>query len=393
MSKEQITKKPRIRFKNYSRNDFSDWETDTLEKLLKYEQPSRYIVHTTDYEDTYKVPVLTAGKTFILGYTNELDGVFSENKLPVIIFDDFTTASKLVSFPFKVKSSAIKILLNRDARKFDIHFVFYLMSTIRFSLGVEHKRYWISEYSKISIQVPSLQEQQKIADFLVSVDNWIDDLKSQKESLEKYKKGMMQKLFSREIRFKDANGNDFPDWEKTKIKDTGEISTGTTPSTANKGFYGGSIVWVTPTDINDTKYIATSERKLTDLGLKNGRAVPKGSLLVTCIASIGKNAILLVDGSCNQQINAIKPNKNYNVDFLYYLIKHHINRLLKYAGGGMLIVNKKDFSNIIFEIPSLQDQQKIADFLSSIDSQIELKQKQIQQTEQWKKGLMQEMFV
>jgi restriction endonuclease S subunit len=127
---------------------------------LEYEQPTKYIVKSVDYSDEYKTPVLTAGKTFILGYTDEKQGVFRD-KLPVIIFDDFTTASKFVNFPFKVKSSAMKIL-HTDHKKADIKYLFYLMQNIKFPIN-EHKRYWISEYSKIKIPLPSFEIQKQIA--------------------------------------------------------------------------------------------------------------------------------------------------------------------------------------------------------------------------------------
>jgi len=106
-----------------------------------------------DYDDKYATPVLTAGKTFILGYTNEKDGIFNKN-LPVIIFDDFTTSIKFVDFPFKVKSSAMKILHTKKNRV-DIKFLYYAMQKIKF-VNNEHKRYWISEYSKIKIPLPSI---------------------------------------------------------------------------------------------------------------------------------------------------------------------------------------------------------------------------------------------
>lgn len=110
-----------------------------LGEILEYEQPNEYIVKSIDYNDSYKTPVLTAGKTFILGYTNETDGIFPKNKLPVIIFDDFTTATKLVDFHFKVKSSAMKILHASESRA-NVKFVFYAMQKIKFSIN-KHKRY------------------------------------------------------------------------------------------------------------------------------------------------------------------------------------------------------------------------------------------------------------
>jgi len=130
-----------------------------LGEVLDYEQPTKYIVSSVDYDNKYATPVLTAGKTFILGYTDEKNGVFQE-KLPVIIFDDFTTATKFVDFPFKVKSSAMKIL-HADENKANIEFLFHTMQRIVFPVN-EHKRYWISEYSKIKIPLPPLEIQRQI---------------------------------------------------------------------------------------------------------------------------------------------------------------------------------------------------------------------------------------
>lgn len=130
------------------------WPLVSLGDVLDYEQPTPYIVKSVEYNDAFKTPVLTAGKTFVLGRTNETKGIF-EQGLPVIIFDDFTTATKLVDFPFKVKSSAMKILRARRS-DVDIKYVFYAMQNIHFKFD-EHKRYWISEYSKIKIPLPPLE--------------------------------------------------------------------------------------------------------------------------------------------------------------------------------------------------------------------------------------------
>lgn len=133
------------------------WCLSTLEDIVDYEQPQAYIVHSTDYSDTFEVPVLTAGKSFIIGYTNEQDGIC--NNIPVIIFDDFTTDSKYVDFPFKVKSSAMKILHVKGG--INIKYVAYFMSVTRL-IGDTHKRYWISEYSKVTIPLPPKTEQDRI---------------------------------------------------------------------------------------------------------------------------------------------------------------------------------------------------------------------------------------
>jgi type I restriction enzyme S subunit len=133
-----------------------------LGDVLKYEQPTKYIVETTNYNDMFKTPVLTAGQTFILGYTDETQGIFTN--LPVIIFDDFTTAIKFVDFPFKVKSSAMKIL-KADEKIADIRYLFYRMQSIKINTDT-HKRYWISKYAELEIALPPLPVQQKIAAIL-----------------------------------------------------------------------------------------------------------------------------------------------------------------------------------------------------------------------------------
>jgi len=159
------------------------WPMVELGQVLDYEQPTKYIVDSVDYDDKYSTPVLTAGKTFILGYTNEKSGIFSQEKLPVIIFDDFTTASKFVDFPFKVKSSAMKILL-ADKSKANIKFLFHLMQRIVFTIN-EHKRYWISEYSRIKIPLPPIEIQKEIIEQIEVKQNAIDAAKAVIDNLER----------------------------------------------------------------------------------------------------------------------------------------------------------------------------------------------------------------
>jgi type I restriction enzyme S subunit len=135
------------------------WCVCKLENVIDYEQPQPYIVESTAYSDDFSTPVLTAGKSFIIGYTSETEGIV--NDLPVIIFDDFTTDSKYVDFPFKVKSSAIKILHVKPG--VNPHFIAMLMSITRLTSDT-HKRYWISECSKITIILPPAEEQRRIVD-------------------------------------------------------------------------------------------------------------------------------------------------------------------------------------------------------------------------------------
>jgi len=152
----------------------SDYDKVKLEDVLDYEQPTNYIVETTEYNDKFKTPVLTAGKSFILGYTNEEKGIYNID-LPVIIFDDFTTATKYVDFPFKVKSSAMKILKLKK-EKGNILFLYHLMQNIKFD-STDHKRYWISQFSQIKIPLPPLSIQNEIAAEIESYQKIIDGAK------------------------------------------------------------------------------------------------------------------------------------------------------------------------------------------------------------------------
>lgn len=175
------------------------WEFRKLGDLVEYEQPTKYLVSSTNYDDSYEIPVLTAGKTFILGYTNEKNGIF-ENNLPVIIFDDFTTANKFVDFPFKAKSSAMKILRSKN-NSVNMKLVYELMQMINF-VSDDHKRYWISEYQELEVRIPPINEQNKIMEILELADREIKLLESELFEVKEQKKGLMQKLLTGEARVK-----------------------------------------------------------------------------------------------------------------------------------------------------------------------------------------------
>ncbi len=171
------------------------WTEYELGELLSYEQPTPYIVESTNYSDSYDTPVLTAGKSFIIGYTNETSGIY--DKLPVIIFDDFTTSTQYVNFPFKVKSSAMKIL-TANTELVIPKFIFYRMQIIEFDHST-HKRYWIQQYSRIKVKIPSLPEQEKIVakieELFSELDNGVETLKKTKQQLTVYRQAVLKEAF------------------------------------------------------------------------------------------------------------------------------------------------------------------------------------------------------
>ena len=172
-----------------------EWNSVKLGDLLEYRQPTKYLVSSKEYT-TQGVPVLTAGKTFILGYTQENWGLYDD--LPVIIFDDFVVESKYVTMPFKVKSSAIKMLSLKEKEN-DLRFIFEKMQCIEFSIA-DHKRHWISEYSQLEITIPEPNEQRAIANILSSMDTEITNLEQKRDKYIAIKQGMMQNLLTGKIR-------------------------------------------------------------------------------------------------------------------------------------------------------------------------------------------------
>lgn len=175
-----------------------EWHRAELGAVLDYMQPTLYLVDSTDYNDSYSIPVLTAGKSFILGYTNEEHGIYHA-PLPAIIFDDFTTDSKFVDFEFKAKSSAMKILTAKKG--VSAKYIFEAMQMLKFKIG-GHQRHWISIYSNLVIPIPDAKEQQKIASALSTADAEISTLEKKLACLKEEKKALMQQLLTGKRRVK-----------------------------------------------------------------------------------------------------------------------------------------------------------------------------------------------
>ena len=243
--------------------------------------------------------------------------------------------------------------------------------------------------------LPPLDEQKRIASALSKIDAYLENTIKLIEEKERFKRGIAKKLLTCKEgeNIPEAIFKGFEDeWMEVAISKIGTIITGNTPSTKNESFWNGNNVWITPTDIKQ-KYISNSERKLTDDGLKKSRKLPANTLLITCIASIGKNAILKCEGACNQQINAIIPNKNYNVDFLYYLFENEKSYLKFKAPQSIIkIMSKSEFSKLVFKFPLLEEQEKIGGYLSLLDKEIDNLKKQKELIKEMKRGAMQKLL-
>ncbi|ACB96245.1 restriction endonuclease subunit S [Beijerinckia indica] len=184
------------------------------------------------------------------------------------------------------------------------------------------------------------------------------------------------------------------DWKIASVSSFGKVVTGGTPPTTNRSFWNGFYPWVTPTDISSDRDIYLTERCITDAGMKVSGSLPANSVLVTCIASIGKNAVLKTFGSCNQQINAIIPNGRHDSIFIYYLIEFNKNRLLSKAGiTATSIISKSLFESIVFAVPpTLEEQRAIAAALGDADALIASLEALIAKKRDIKQAAMQQLL-
>ena len=257
--------------------------------------------------------------------------------------------------------------------------------------------FYYDKLCKGTIELPTIDEQNKISNLLESLDLYITLHQCKLEKLKLTKKALLQKLFPKngkhipEIRFKG-----FTDaWEQRKLDSLGKIITGNTPSTSKKEYWSPNsdgVVWITPTDINSVK-TQCSERLLTKDGASQARIVPANSILVTCIASIGKNTINTVEAAFNQQINALVPHFS-NSYFILTMLNNMESAFKRVAGtSATSIINKKEFGQLSALLPEIEEQNKIGRVFELIDNNITLHQRKLERLQEVKKGLLQKMFV
>ncbi len=250
-----------------------------------------------------------------------------------------------------------------------------------------------SQIKEFPVLLPPLPEQKKIAQILTTWDQAISITEQLLANSQQQKKALMQQLLTGKKRLLDKNGVRLSgEWCLKQIIDIGKVVTGSTPPKNQSENYGGNTSWATAEDFNG-KYVLDTNVKLSEKGVNKARIVPKGSVLVTCIASIGKNAIAAEDMGTNQQINAVIINKNNSNEFFYYQIEFNKSYLLSLAGATSVpIINKSSFEKVKLAYPTLPEQQKIASVLSAADQEIETLQRKLDCLKQEKKALMQQLL-
>ena len=267
----------------------------------------------------------------------------------------------------------------------------------RIAIGSTIKTIGLPYFKKLKITVPTFPEQQKIASFLSAVDEKIQQLSRKKELLEQYKKGVMQQLFSGKLRFKDENGEDYPDWEEKKLGEVCDVRDGThdSPKYVDKGFpfitsknlmKNGSIDFENVSFINELDYNKVNQRSKVNIN----------DILFGMIGTIGNPVLVKSEGFAIKNVALIKEKKDLlNLFLIHFLKGDSINQQFfeQNTGGTQKFLSLSVIRNLIAIVPPLPEQQKIANFLSSIDIKIENVNGEIGKTQLFKKGLLQQMFV
>ena len=384
---------PKLRFPEF--RNAGGWRTVQLSEVLDYERPDRYIVNDTDYVND-GIPVLTANKSFVIGYTRETENVYTD--VPVVIFDDFTTDKKLVTFAFKVKSSAIKILKAKKGD--DLRLLYELMAQIKFD-AQEHKRYYISEYQYIKIPLPEINEQKKIAECLSTLDELIEAESRKLNALKDHKKGLMQQLFPREgetrprLRFPEFR--DTSPWRPSMLGKEASILKG-------KGISKSDI------DPDGTQPCIRYGELYTVYGAIIGSVMsrtklPAEKLLLSkandvIIPSSGETKIDIATASCVLIDNValggdlIVIRTRLNGPFLsYYLNGPKRSDIARIAQGDTVVhLYPNQLEKLEIALPSRAEQQKIAECLSTLDDQIAAQSEKLEILRTHKRGLMQQLF-
>jgi type I restriction enzyme S subunit len=378
------------------------WEVKKFEDLLDYIQPAKYIVDSTEYSDEYKTPVLTAGKSFVIGYTNEKQGIF--NQLPVIIFDDFTTANKFVRFPFKVKSSAMKILKPKDS-SVNIEFVFYYMQTVRITFDT-HKRYWISTYSKLPIPIPPIDEQQKIVtkieELFSQLENGKQQLLTAQKQLKTYRQSLLKSAFEGKLTNPNLKAGELPkSWKLIKVSEISNVVRGGSPRPAGDiRYYDGAIPFLKVRDVTKDNgvYLTTFEYTIKEAGLHKTRQIKPNTLLLSNSgATLGVPKICMINATLNDGIAAFLELDQRSNLFLYYFWLSKTRELRNInMGAAQPNLNTDIIKNYLVPYCSIEEQQRIVDILESkltiCDKIEETIKTSLQQSETLRQSILKKAF-
>jgi len=385
---------PQLRFPEFK----GGWEKKKLGDIMSNKSQKYNPKSNHESFKCIELEHLASETGHLIGYTDSQEAGSIKNRFEKgdVLFGKLRPyLRKYLLAPFTgVCSSEIWVLTGKKASN---EFIYRLIQTNRFiglanqSSGSKMPRADWDVISSSLFYFPTLPEQQKIASFFTAIDQKITQLKRKLTLLEQYKKGVMQLIFSQQIRFKDEVGQEFPKWEKKKLGEIATFFSGGTPLTTNKSYYYGDIPFIKSGEISSDK----TEQFITSTGLKNSSAklVKEGSILYALYgATSGEVAISKMNGAINQAVLCIQSKENHYFIYSYLKFKKEVI-INTYLQGGQGNLSAEIVKSIEIVLPSLPEQTTIANFLSAIDDKINHTQTQIEKVEHWKKGLLQKMFV
>ena len=387
---------PKLRFRDGGEKEFPEWAHVTIGEVCATFKSGQGITSEKISKDG-QFPVF--GGNGLRGFTN----AFTHDGLFILIGRQGALCGNINRSYGKafISEHAIAVQANEASDTNWLGYKLDLMKLNRLSESSAQPGLSVNKLLKISIVTPSKSEQTKIANFLTAVDAKISQLTKKHELLTSYKKGVMQKIFSQELRFKDDDGREFPEWKLTIIGEiANKVIAGGTPSTLKKEYWGGNIRWMNSGELN-LKLVAEVENRITQAGLENSstKLIPKNCVLIG-LAGQGKTrgtvAMNLVELCTNQSIAAILPNpKTFDSHYLCQNLEARYDELrsLSAGDGGRGGLNLQIIKSMEINLPCLQEQAKIANFLTAIDDKITNVKSKLEATKEYKQGLLQQMFV
>lgn len=393
---------PALRFKNETGQEFPEWTDCAIGDMVSQQSKKCDPANTLEDFPCIELEHISQGTGQLLGCVDvrEQKSLKSRFSKGDVLFGKLRPyLRKYLKAPFDgACSTEIWVL---KGSKITNDFLFQYVQAERFltvaniSSGSKMPRADWSVVASEEAAFPSLPEQTKIANFLTAVDEKLAQLTRKHDLLTQYKKGVMQQIFSQELRFKDDDGREFEEWKEMSLKAVTQIVGGGTPETGVNEYWNGDIQWFTPTELK-SKYATRSKRTITEAGLKNSSAkiLPVGTLLFSSRATVGDVSIALYECKTNQGFQSLIVNEQHNNQFIYYWILNNKNAFLEKASGSTFLeISKKEIEKLPIRVPVLAEQTKIANFFTAIDDKITATKNQLDAVKQYKQGLLQQMFV
>lgn len=407
-----MSKTPKLRFKEFG----GDWEIKKLNDIADIIDGDRGVNYPKEsdfYDSEYCLFLNTKNvtkngfnfddKKFI---TKEKDNALRKGKLNEedIILTTRGTVGNIAYFNKNIDYKNMRInsgmVILRSKTILPEYLYSYLKSYYfekqvkQVCFGSAQPQLTVSGINNFRIAKTTKEEQEKIASFFSLIDDKISLQGEKVEALKDYKKGMMQKIFSRELRFKDDDGRDYPEWEITTMEKVADLEKGFTPDTKNEKNWIGNIPWLSIADMKQGKYLTDVSKYISDKALGNKQLVAEGTLIMSFKLTLGRLAIVNRPMITNEAIcHFYWKYNNINTEYMYYYLSTVNIASFGCRAAKGITLNNDSLNSIVVKLPVINEQMKISNLLKNIDNKIEKEQEKLDSLNEYKKGLLQQMFV